>query len=52
MGKRQRHSEFIGLSAAEVQAIIDDSKTPTDLRVKAIAEMKFRRLRNLQRRKK
>lgn len=50
MGKRQRYSEFIGVSDEEVQRVADDPKTPERSRQKAITELKFRGLRNRRRR--
>lgn len=51
MGKRQRHSEFIGLTDEELLALIQDPATPNRLRRKAIREAKFRGLRNMRRRR-
>lgn len=50
MGKRRRHSEFVGVTDAELLALIDDPSTPADIRRKAIQEAKFRGLRNVQKR--
>lgn len=50
MGKRQRHSQFVGLSNETLLAIIADPKTPKEMRQKAVAEAKFRGLRNIQKR--
>jgi len=52
MGRRQRHSEFIGLSPAEVARIAKDRRTPTALRLKALAELKYEGVRNRQKRSK
>lgn len=52
MGKKQRHSEFIGLTAEEVAAIAKNASTPKALRRKAIAELKYRGKRNTQKRNK
>lgn len=51
MGKRQRHTEFINLTDAELIALINDPKTPSDIRLKAIAEAKYRHLRNVRKRR-
>lgn len=50
MGKRQRHSEFTGLTDEELLALIHDPATPSRLRRKAVREAKFRGLRNLRKR--
>jgi hypothetical protein len=51
MGKRQRHSEFVGLTDEELLALIEDPSTPGRLRRKAIREAKFRGLRNVRTRR-
>ena len=51
MGKRQRHSEFVGLTDEELLALIQDPATPSRLRRKAIREAKFRGLRNVRNRR-
>lgn len=51
-GKRQRHSEFVGLTDEELLALIQDPATPSRLRRKAIREAKFRSLRNVRKRRK
>jgi len=51
MGKRQRHSEFVGLTDQELLALIADPATPSRLRRKAIREAKFRGLRNVRERR-
>jgi hypothetical protein len=51
MGKRQRHSEFVGLTDVELLALIDDPATPSRLRRKAVREAKFRGLRNVRKRR-
>jgi hypothetical protein len=52
MEKRQRHSEFVGLTDEELLALIQDPATPSRLRRKAIREAKFRSLRNVRKRRK
>jgi hypothetical protein len=52
MGRRQRHTEFINLTAADIQALIDDPNTPPDIRKKAIAEQKFAGDRNKRKERK
>jgi hypothetical protein len=52
VGKRQRHSEFIRLTDAALLALLRDPKTATERRKKALAEAKFRKLRNIQKRSK
>jgi hypothetical protein len=52
MGKRQRHSEFVGLTDEELLALIADPATPSRLRRKAIREVKVRGLRNVRKRRK
>jgi hypothetical protein len=51
LGKRQRHSEFVGLTDDELVALIGDPATPSRLRRKAIREAKFRGLRNMRKRR-
>lgn len=50
-GKRQRHSEFVGLTDEELLALIEDPATPRGLRRKAVREAKFRGLRNVRKRR-
>ncbi|HEX4806582.1 MAG TPA: hypothetical protein VFU94_11840 [Conexibacter sp.] len=50
MGRRQRHSEFMGLSPEEVERLAKDGRTPPAMRLKAVAELKFAKLRNRQKR--
>jgi hypothetical protein len=50
VGKRQRHTQFIHLTDAEVLALIEDPNTPDDIRRKAMQEAKWRGLRNIQKR--
>jgi hypothetical protein len=52
VGRRQRHSEFMGLSRSDLELLTKDSRTPTALRLKAIAELKFLGVRNRQKRSK
>jgi hypothetical protein len=51
MGKRQRHSEFVGLSDEQLAALVTDPRTPRDIRRKAIREAKYRGLRNIRKRR-
>jgi len=51
MGKRQRHSEFVGLTDDELLALIQDLATPSRLRRKAIRQAKFRGLGNVRKRR-
>lgn len=51
MGRRQRLSQFVGVSDAEVLALIADSRTPPDVRQAAVCEAKFRKLRNVRKRR-
>jgi hypothetical protein len=51
MGKRQRHSEFVGLTDEEPLALMADPAMPGRLRRKAIREVKFRGLRNVRKRR-
>ncbi len=51
MGKRQRLTQFVGLTNEELLALIDDPCTPADIRQAAIREAKYRGLRNLQKRR-
>jgi hypothetical protein len=52
MGKRQRETEFVGLTDAQVLAIANDPSEAPDRRRKAQRELKFRGIRNVQKRKK
>jgi hypothetical protein len=52
VGKRQRHSQFIGLPAEEVDRISKDRRLPKSERLKAVAELKFLKERNRQKRSK
>jgi hypothetical protein len=51
MGKKQRHTEFIGLTDDQLLALIKDPHTPRDIRRKAVREAKFRGLRNIKKRR-
>jgi hypothetical protein len=51
MGKRQRHSEFAGLSDERLVALVQDPSTPRDIRRKAVREAKYRGLRNIRKRR-
>jgi hypothetical protein len=51
MGKRQRHSEFAGLTDEQLIALMADPCTPRDIRRKAIREAKYRGLRNIRKRR-
>ena len=52
MGKRQRHTEFIGLSIEELEKRAKDKSRSTAERIKAVAELKFQKDRNRQKRSK
>jgi hypothetical protein len=52
VGRRQRHSEFTGLSRSELERLAKDRRTPTGLRMKAVAELKYWGARNRQKRSK
>jgi len=51
VGRRQRDSAFIGVSDEEVRGLARDATAPKDLRRRAQAEEKNRKLRNIQKRK-
>lgn len=51
MGRRQRLSQFVGVSDAEVLALIANPQTPRDVRQAAVREAKFRKLRNVRKRR-
>jgi len=51
VGRRQRDSAFIGVSDEEVRGLARDATAPKDLRPRAQAEEKNRKLRNIQKRK-
>jgi hypothetical protein len=52
VGKRQRHTEFVRTSPKRLEEIARDRREPTERRMKAVAELKFRKLRNTQKRSK
>jgi hypothetical protein len=52
VGKRQRHSEFIGLSIEELERKLKDKTLPKADRLKIVAELKYWRVRNRQKRSK
>jgi hypothetical protein len=52
VGKRQRHSEFVRTSPERLEQITRDKDEPAERRMKAVAELKFRKLRNRQKRSK
>jgi len=52
VGRRQRHSEFIGLSPEQLARLAKDKRTPTAVRLKALAELKYEGVRNRQKRSK
>jgi hypothetical protein len=43
VGRRQRHSEFVGLTDAEVRALARDPTLPAAVRREAQAEEKYRK---------
>jgi len=52
MGRRQRHSEFTGRNDDELQRMVNDRSRARSERLKAVAELKFRKARNRQKRSK
>ena len=52
MGRRQRHSEFIGLSVEDLDRMAKDKSRSRAERLKLVAELKFEKLRNRQKRSK
>lgn len=53
MGRRQRHSDLVEYSPAELAALLKQDKTLSSAeRLKIVAELKFRRARNRQKRSK
>jgi hypothetical protein len=50
VGRRQRHSEFIGLERDDIEAMAKDKRLSRAERLKAVSEMKFLRVRNRQKR--
>jgi hypothetical protein len=52
VGKRQRHSQFIGVPPEESERMLKDKTTLAERRLKLVAELKYRKLRNRQKRSK
>jgi hypothetical protein len=52
VGKRQRHTRFIGYSDERLEAMVRDKGRPAAERLNVVAELKFRKLRNRQKRSK
>lgn len=52
MGKRQRHSQFVGYSIEHLEQMLKDKHLSTADRLKVVAELKFWRARNRQKRSK
>jgi len=52
MGRRQRHSEFMGYEADELERLVKDRRLTRAERLKLITELKFAKLRNRQKRSK
>jgi hypothetical protein len=52
MGRRQRHSEFIERSREELERMMKDKSRSRAERLKVVAELKFLRARNRQKRSK
>jgi len=52
MGRRQRHSEFTGLSVEDLRRMAKDKRRSRADRLKLITELKFAKLRNTQKRSK
>jgi hypothetical protein len=52
VGRRQRHSEFIALAIEEIERIAKDRRRTRAERLKAVAELKFHKARNRQKRSK
>ena len=52
MGRRQRHSEFTGFSTEELQRMAKAERRSRAERLKLVAELKFAKLRNRQKRSK
>jgi hypothetical protein len=48
MGKKQRDTGLMHLSDADLSALRRAASTPPELKLRCIAEEKFRRLRNKQ----
>jgi hypothetical protein len=52
MGRRQRHSEFTGMEIEEVERMAKDRRRSRAERLKLVAELKFLKARNRQKRSK
>jgi hypothetical protein len=52
VGKRQRHTQFIGLPIEQLERIARDKRRPKSERLKAVAELKFLKQRHRQKRSK
>jgi hypothetical protein len=52
VGRRKRHTQFIGRSVEEIERIAKDKSRPKEERLKAVAELKFWKARNRQKRSK
>jgi hypothetical protein len=52
VGRRQRHSEFVRLSLEDVERMARDKTRPRAERLKLVAELKFAKRRNRQKRSK
>jgi hypothetical protein len=52
MGRRQRHSEFTGMEIKELERMVRDRRRSRAERLKLVAELKFWRARNRQKRSK
>jgi len=53
VGRRQRHSDLVEYSAAELEAMLKNDRTlPAAERLKIVAELNFWRARNRQKRSK
>jgi len=52
VGRRQRHSEFDQTNDEDMKRMANDKSRPRAERLKAVAELKFRKVRNRQKRSK
>jgi hypothetical protein len=52
VGKRQRHSHLVGYSIEQLERMMKDRSRPKAERLKIVAELKFWRARNRQKRSK
>jgi hypothetical protein len=52
VGKRQRQSDLIGIAIEELERMLRDKQTPTAERLKLVAELKYHKVRNRQKRSK